>query len=76
MEVLGKVDGEHAEKFIKKTRVARWYCLPTNTAYKHIEDIVATHFTVISGKESTNDALQWVHKAISNLNWELIHMIT
>lgn len=80
MEVLGKVDGEHAEKFIKKNTSGEIVLFTDkNTAYEHIEDIVETHFTVISGKESTNDTLQWVHKAISNLKRKLLginHVIT
>lgn len=50
-----------------------------NTAYSHIEDIVETHFTVVSGKDATNDTLKWVHKAISNPKRKLLginHMIT
>ena len=50
-----------------------------NKAYEDIENIVDAHFTVVSGKESTNDTLKWVHKAISNLKRKLLginHMIT
>jgi len=69
---LGKLTANMLRNSLKKHEWRDGIAYRQNTAYKHIEDIVATHFTVISGKESTNDALQWVHKAISNLNWELI----
>jgi hypothetical protein len=68
MEVLGKVDGEHAKKFIKKNMSGEIVLFTDkNKAYEGIENIVDTHFTVVSGKESTNDTLKWVQKAISNL---------
>lgn len=80
MEVLGKVDGEHVNQFIKKNADGDIVLFTDkNTAYVHIEDIVETHFTVVSGKDSTNDTLRWVHKAISNLKRKLLginHMIT
>lgn len=50
-----------------------------NKAYEDIENIVDAHFTVVSGKEITNDTFKWVHKAISNLKRKLLginHMIT
>lgn len=80
MEVLGKVDGEHVKQFIKKNADGDIVLFTdNNTAYVQLEDIVETHFTVVSGKESTNDTLRWVHKAISNLKRKLLginHMIT
>ena len=80
MEVLGKLDGEHAKKFIKKNMSGEIVLLSDkNKAYEGIENIIDTHFIVISGKESTNDTLKWVHKAISNLKRKLLainHMIT
>jgi len=48
-------------------------------AFEGIENFIETRFTVVSGKESTNDTLKWVHKAISNLKRKLLginHMIT
>ena len=80
MEVLGKVDRHHVNRFIKKnTEGDIALFTDKNTAYVDIKDIVATHFTVVSGKEATNDTLRWVHKAISNLKRKLLginHMIT
>lgn len=80
MEVLAKVDGEHVKQFIKKNADGDIVLFTdNNTAYSQLEDIVQTHFTVISGKDSTNDTLRWVHKAISNLKRKLLginHMIT
>ncbi len=80
MEVMGKVDGEHVKQFIKKNADGDIVLFTdNNTAYSQLEDIVQTHFTVISGKDSTNDTLRWVHKAISNLKRKLLginHMIT
>jgi hypothetical protein len=80
MEVLGKVDGEHVKQFVKKN--ADWDIVlftDNNTVYSQLEDIVDTHFRVISGKDPTKDTLRWVHKAISNLKRKLLginHMIT
>lgn len=80
MQVLGKVDGAHVGQFIKKNAEGDIVLFTDkNTAYTRIEDIVETHFTVVSGKDSTNDTLRWVHKAISNLKRKLLginHMIT
>ena len=80
MEVLGKVDSEHVNQFIKKNADGDIVLFTDkNTAYAHLEDIVETHFTVVSGEDSTNDTLRWVHKAISNLKRKLLginHMIT
>jgi hypothetical protein len=80
MEVLGKVDRHYVNRFIKKnTEGDIALFTDKNTAYVDIKDIVATHFTVVSGKEATNDTLRWVHKAISNLKRKLLginHMIT
>jgi hypothetical protein len=68
MEVLGKVDEEHAKNFIKNNMSGEIVLFTDkNKAYEGIENIVDTHFTVVSGKKSTNDTLKWVHKAISNL---------
>lgn len=80
MEVLGKVDGNHIKQFIKKNTEGDIVLFTDkNTVYSQLEDIVETHFTVVSGKDSTNDTLRWVHKAISNLKRKLLginHMIT
>ncbi len=80
MEVLGKVDGEHAKKSIKKNMGGEVVLFTDkNKAYEDIENIVDAHFTVVSGKEITNDTFKWVHKAISNLKRKLLginHMIT
>jgi hypothetical protein len=68
MEVLGIIDEDHAKKFIKKHMSGEIVLFTDkNKAYEGIENIVDTHFTVVSGKESTNDKLKWVYKAISNL---------
>lgn len=80
MEVIDKVDREHVNGFIKKNTEGDIVLFTDkNTAYVDLKDIVSAHFTVISGKESTNDTLRWVHKAISNLKRKLLginHMIT
>jgi 20S proteasome alpha/beta subunit len=74
------VYGEHAEKFFKKNMSEEIVLFTDkNKAYDRFENIVETHFTVVSGKESTNDTLKWVHKIISNLKRKLLainHMIT
>jgi hypothetical protein len=52
MEVLGKVDGEHVKQFIKKNADGDIVLFTdNNTAYSQLEDVVDTHFTVISGKD-------------------------
>ncbi len=80
MEVIGKVDRSHVNSFIKRnTEGDIALFTDKNPAYVDLEDIVDTHFTVVSGREATNDTLRWVHKAISNLKRKLLginHMIT
>jgi len=80
MAVLGKVDAEHVDSFIKQNADGDIVLFTDkSTAYVNLEDIVETHFTITSGKESTNNTLRWVHKAISNLKRNLLgihHMIT
>ena len=73
MEVLAKADSENINQFIKRNTdgdVALF--TDKNTAYVNLIKIVNTHFTVTLGKEETNDTLRWVHKAISNLKWNLL----
>jgi 20S proteasome alpha/beta subunit len=80
MEVLDKVYGEHVKQFIKKNEEGYIVLFTDNNmANVQLEDIVDTHFIVVSGKESTNDTHRWVHRAISNLKRKLLginHMIT
>ncbi len=80
MEVLGKIDVEHVNKFIKKNAGGDIVLFTDkNTAYVDISDIVDTHYMVISDKISVNETLKWVHKGISNLKRNLLgihHMIT
>lgn len=80
MEVLGKVDADHVNKFIKKnTNGDIVLFTDKNTAYVDISDIVDTHYVVISNKENVNETLKWIHKGISNLKKKLLgihHMIT
>lgn len=80
MEVIESVDREHVNGFIKKNTEGDIVLFTDrNTAYVDLKDIVSSHFTVVSGKESTNETLRWVHKAISNLKRKLLginHMIT
>lgn len=80
MEVLGKVDSDHVNKFIKKNAAGDIVLFTDkNTAYVDIADIVDTHYMVISDKVSVNETLKWVHKGISNLKRNLLgihHMIT
>lgn len=80
MEVLGKIDAEHVNKFIKKNADGDIVLFTDkNTAYVDISDIVDTHYVVISDKVSVNETLKWVHKGISNLKKKLLgihHMIT
>jgi hypothetical protein len=80
MEVLGKIDAVHVNKFIKKNSGGDIVLFTDkNTAYVDISDIVETHYIVISDKVSVNETLKWVHKGISNLKRNLLgiyHMIT
>jgi len=80
MEVLAKADSENVNQFIKRNTDGNVVLFTDrNTAYVNLNKIVNTHFTVTSGKEETNDTLRWVHKAISNLKWNLLgiyHMVT
>lgn len=72
--------GEPAKKFFKKNMSEELVLFTDkNKAYERIENIDNTYFIVVPGKESTNDTLKWVHKAISNLRRKLFginHMIT
>ncbi|TXE13582.1 hypothetical protein ESV85_06300 [Algoriphagus aquimarinus] len=62
MEVLGKVDRHHVNSFIKRnTEGDIALFTEKNSVYVDIKDIVATHFTVVLGKEATNGTLRWVH---------------
>ena len=80
MEVLGKVDAHHVNKFIKKNAGGDIVLFTDkNTAYVDISDIVDTHYMVVSDRVSVNETLKWVHKGISNLKRNLLgihHMIT
>ncbi|WP_268037071.1 IS1595 family transposase, partial [Algoriphagus sp. PAP.12] len=80
MEVLVKVDSENVNQFIKKNTDGEVVLFTDrNTAYANLEEVVNTHFTVVSSKKETNETLRWVHKAISNLKRNLLgiyHMIT
>jgi hypothetical protein len=80
MEVLGKVDADHVNKFIKKNAGGDIVLFTDkNKAYVDIADIVDTHYMEISDKKSVNETLKWVHKGISNLKRNLLgiyHMIT
>ncbi len=80
MEVIGKVDSDHVNKFIKKNAADDIVLFTDkNKAYVDISDIVDTHNMVVSDKESVNESLKSVHKGISNLKRNLLgihHMIT
>lgn len=80
MRVMDKVDCESVNAFIRANTGGDVVLFTDkNTAYSKIEEVVATHLAVPSGKESVNDTLKWVHKAISNLKRTLLgvyHMIT
>jgi hypothetical protein len=80
MEVLDKVDSKNVYQFIKRNTDGEVVLFTdSNTAYVGLEKVVDTHFTVVAGKEETNDTLRWVHKAISNLKRNLLgiyHMVT
>jgi hypothetical protein len=80
MEVMGKVDADHVNKFIKKNASGDAVLFTDkNSAYVDISDIVDTHYMVISNKENVNETLKWVHMGISNLKRKLLgihHMIT
>lgn len=72
MEVLGKVDGEHVKQFIKKNADGDIVLFTdNNTAYSQLENIVDTHFTVVSGKDSTNDTLKWMHNYLNEFVYKL-----
>jgi len=43
-----------------------------NKTYEGSENIVDTHFPVVSGKESTNNTLKRMHNAISNQKRKLL----
>lgn len=59
MEVLGRVNRYHINRFIKKNTEGDIVLFTDkNTAQVDIKDIVATHFTVVSGKEATHDTLR------------------
>ncbi|MCH7410530.1 IS1595 family transposase [Belliella sp. DSM 111904] len=50
-----------------------------NQAYVNLEKLVECHIKVKSSEKSTNDELNWVHTAISNLKKNLLgiyHMVT
>jgi hypothetical protein len=73
MEVIGKVDRSHVNRFLKRnTEVDIALFTYRKPAYVDLEDIVDTDFTVVSGREATNDTLRCVHKAINNLKRKLL----
>ncbi len=60
MEVPGKIDADHVNKFIRKNAAGDIVLFTDkNTAYVDISDIVDTHYMVISNKENVNETLKW-----------------
>lgn len=72
MEVFDSVEGEHVKQFIEKN-VEKETVLITNNnmAYSQLKDIFQAYFTIVSGKDTSNDTLRWVHKSINNLKLKL-----
>jgi len=77
---MGKVDGDHVNKFIKKNDSGDAVLFTDkNSAYVDLSDIVDTHYRIISNKENVKETLKWVHMGISNLKRKLLgihHMNT
>ncbi len=73
MDVIGNVDRSHVNSFFKRNTEGDFaLSIDKNPTYVDLENIVDTYFTVVSGREATNDTLRWVHKAISNLKIKLL----
>jgi hypothetical protein len=76
MKVIQSASGEAVEKFVKEA-VDKKTVLTTdkNTAFVNLEKLVESHIKVKSTERTSNEELNWVHPAISNLKktcWESI----
>lgn len=73
MEILGKVDSEHVNQFIKKNTDGDIVLFTDkNTAYAHIEYTVETHLTMASSEDSTSYTHRLVNQASNNLKKKLL----
>lgn len=80
MKVIPRADAASVDGFVEEN-IEKKSLVTTdqNKAYVHLEKLVETHIKVKSSKNATNEELNWVHTAISNLKKNLLgiyHMVT
>jgi hypothetical protein len=80
MKVIQSASGEAVEKFVKEAVDKKTVLITDkNTAYVNLEKLVETHIKVKSTEKTSNEELNWVHTAISNLKKNLLgiyHMVS
>lgn len=80
MKVIPKADAVSVDEFVEENIEKKSVVFTDgNKAYVHLEKLVETHIKVMSTEKSTNEELNWVHTAISNLKKNLLgiyHMVT
>ena len=80
LKVLGDVTRESVEGFVKESIDPKSVLFTDkNPAYVNLEKMVENQIKVKSSYESTNEELNWVHTAISNLKRNLLgiyHMVS